>query len=82
VNTGIENVNTSALSVYPNPVIDGTLYVKGVSAGEKIEIFGISGSSKGVYTATGSATVIDFSRYASGAYIVRAGGKTAKVMKR
>ena len=71
------------LKIYPNPITNGELIVESgeLLAGDKIEIYNMTGTRLGIYEAKGSVTAIDFSGYAAGKYVVKAGGNAAVVIK-
>ncbi|MDR3296630.1 MAG: T9SS type A sorting domain-containing protein [Prevotellaceae bacterium] len=81
--TGIADNGHEALIVYPNPV-DAALKIEHqtLRAGDKIEIYSLSGTLVKTFVAAGSKSVLDVSSLASGTYIVKAGGVVAKVVKR
>jgi hypothetical protein len=76
--TAVEKTSGSAaLSVYPNPTT-GVVYVENDVRGE-VTLYDVSG--KLLLRATGSATV-DLSGYPNGVYVLKVGGKAAKVVKK
>jgi uncharacterized repeat protein (TIGR02543 family) len=80
--TAVSGNGRGALRLYPNPVTNGELRVESeaLKAGEKIEVYSLSGALVGVYEVGGAgSTVIDVSRLAPGVYVVKAGGSTVKV---
>ncbi|MDR0687512.1 MAG: InlB B-repeat-containing protein [Prevotellaceae bacterium] len=80
--TAVSAVAASALRIYPNPVSGGLLTIDNLPAGsEKVEVYSVSGALAGVYSVTGVQATIDISSLPAGAYIVKAAGKTAKVVK-
>jgi Leucine-rich repeat (LRR) protein len=80
--TGNESIELKAVTIYPNPITSGLLYIKNAKPGAKIEIYTLSGSLAGIYTATDTITTIDFSRFTSGTYIIKTGQTTLKVIKK
>jgi uncharacterized coiled-coil protein SlyX len=72
-----------SLQVYPNPVINEQLIVDNeqLVAGDKIEVFSISGALLKTFVATGAKSSIDLSALPTGSYVVKAGNRTAKVAK-
>jgi len=72
------------LKIYPNPITNGELIVESgeLLAGDKIEIYNMTGTRLGIYEAKGSVTAIDFSGYAAGKYVVKAGGNAAILIKK
>ena len=48
------------VGIYPNPITNGELIIESgeLSAGDKIEIFNMTGTRLGVYEAKGSVTAI------------------------
>ncbi|MDR1632915.1 MAG: T9SS type A sorting domain-containing protein, partial [Dysgonamonadaceae bacterium] len=82
--TAIAAQNASAVKFYPNPVTHGVLSVENgeLKAGDRIEIYSLSGALVGSYEASGAATaVIDVSHLAAGVYVVKVGSRTGKVVK-
>jgi uncharacterized repeat protein (TIGR02543 family) len=79
--TAVSTLSASALRIYPNPVVNGTLTVDNLSGSGKIEIYSIGGALAGAYTITGVQTTIDISALPSGTYIVKADGRQAIVVK-
>jgi uncharacterized repeat protein (TIGR02543 family) len=80
--TAVSSVAASALRIYPNPVVNGLLTIDNPSGSKKVEIYTVSGTLAGVYSvsAAGGQAVVDISALPSGTYIVKAGGKTAKIV--
>jgi uncharacterized repeat protein (TIGR02543 family) len=79
--TAVNTVELSTLRLYPNPVATGILTIESPSGSGKIEVYNVSGTLVGVYSVTGAQTAIDISALPAGTYIVKANGKTAKVVK-
>jgi hypothetical protein len=82
---GIEPVNASnasALSIYPNPVVNGVLNINNVQSNGKVEIYSILGTLVKVANVSGTKASIDVSALPSGSYIVKAGDKMAKMLKK
>ncbi|MDR3296715.1 MAG: cadherin-like beta sandwich domain-containing protein, partial [Prevotellaceae bacterium] len=81
--TAVATAQTQPLQVYPNPVINGELIIQDeeLKAGDKIEVYSLSGAKLKTFVATGAKTVIDLSALPAGGYVVRAGSRTAKVVK-
>ena len=67
-----------ALAVRPNPVRDGVFTIDGLQEGERVEVYGLNGVLLGVY----HTAVISIANLPAGAYVVKAGGKSAKVVKK
>jgi hypothetical protein len=86
VSTGIAEVKAvPSLKIYPNPT-DGKFTVSGVTC-KRLQVSDMYGKVLGTFEANGETTVLDFSRYAAGVYVIRAwdGARMAgigKVVKR
>jgi hypothetical protein len=52
-----------------------------LKAGDKIELYSLSGVLLKTFIATGSKTAIDLSAFPASLYLIKAGNKTAKVVK-
>ncbi len=77
VQTGVEeDGQTAQISVAPNPVVDGSCYVRHSAAAQTIEIIDVTGSVVGRFSATGAGTTIDVRGLASGSYTVLIDGGT------
>lgn len=66
------------ISVYPNPA-SSQIYLQGVSEGEIIEIYNMTGRLVGMFTYNGDA--IDIASYSAGLYVIRCNGITTKFIK-
>ncbi|MBR4340753.1 MAG: T9SS type A sorting domain-containing protein [Bacteroidales bacterium] len=86
VTTGIAEAKAvPSLQIYPNPT-DGNVTVSGMNC-NRLQVSDIYGKVLGTFEANGETTVLDFSRYAAGVYVIRAwdGARMAgigKVVKR
>ena len=86
VSTGIAEAKAvPSLKLYPNPT-DGKVTVSGVTC-DRLQVSDIYGKVLGTFESNGETTVLDFSRYAAGVYVIRAwdGARMAgigKVVKR
>ncbi|MDR3366448.1 MAG: cadherin-like beta sandwich domain-containing protein [Prevotellaceae bacterium] len=72
-----------SLAVYPNPVTNGTLTIDNgdLKAGERIELYSLAGNLAATCDASaGAQTTINVSSLPKGAYIVKLGKRTAKVV--
>ena len=74
--TAVEAQALPKLAVYPNPVGD-VLYITDASVGN-VEIYSITGA---LVLVSGRAS-INIARLPAGIYVVKAGGRAAKVVKR
>ncbi|GHS85010.1 hypothetical protein FACS1894201_04240 [Bacteroidia bacterium] len=82
--------NTTALVVYPNPVVNGELRVENgkwrMENGElRVEIYNVNGVLVGARRALplqGGNITIDISHLPAGEYILKIGNRTAKVVKK
>jgi uncharacterized repeat protein (TIGR02543 family) len=79
--TAVGALASSALRIYPNPVAGGQLTIANLSGSGKVEVYSVSGALVAAYRVTGDQAVIDISALPAGTYIVKAGGKFAKVLK-
>ncbi|GHU93940.1 hypothetical protein FACS1894156_1480 [Bacteroidia bacterium] len=78
VPTGVETENVAHLQIYPT-ITTGQLTIW--NAGNKIEIYNMNGSLIGIYNVAIGTTAINIAHLPAGTYIVRAGGKMAKIVK-
>ena len=77
--TGISAQPQPALRLYPT-YVSGLLTILDAPQG-KAEIYSMDGSLMGAHDIGGAASVIDLAYLPAGTYIVRAGGRTAKIVK-
>jgi len=77
--TGIEDITTSAINVYPNPA-NNYIFIDGLNAGDKISITNIAGVKLMEVKANADTQYIDVSSLRSGMYIISAGNKTGKLV--
>jgi hypothetical protein len=72
----------SPLHVYPNPAARGQLIADDgqLKAGDRVEVYSLQGLLVGAYTAEGKTTTLNIAHLPAGAYIVRVGGRAAKVV--
>jgi hypothetical protein len=85
--TAVETRHAASLQPYPNPT-SGVVYIDNPD-GEEVEVYNVTGAlvmsvetrHAASLQSSGSAT-IDISHLPAGVYIIRIGGKTAKVVKR
>lgn len=79
---GIEEINSTLLSIFPNPV-DGSfhLIVSPEVVGENYTIYDITGRKVGFGTISAATTLIDFSSQSSGSYILRAGEANIRFLR-
>jgi uncharacterized protein YjdB len=80
--TAIATPTATALQIYPNPVVNEELVMKNdeLKAGDKIELYSLSGTLLKTFAATGAESAISLSALPVGIYIVKAGGAVAKVV--
>lgn len=78
--TAVASLDAAALSIYPNPVVNGLLTITNLSGSGRVEIYSVSGTLVASYSITGEQTVVDISALPTGSYIVKANGKTAKIL--
>ena len=79
--TGLEDVTSDVVTVYPNPTT-GLVKVSGTTANETIKVTDVAGSLKGVFNAQDGTTTIDLTGYAKGTYMLQYNGKAHKVIKK
>ena len=79
--TGVDNVTSDVVTVYPNPTT-GFVKVSGTTANETIKITDVTGSLKGAFNAQDGTTTIDLTGFAKGTYMLQHNGKAHKVIKR
>ncbi|PID88408.1 MAG: hypothetical protein CSB06_00215 [Bacteroidia bacterium] len=78
--TGIEDINSSAFKLYPNPAKEGFT----IESSERgiLEIFNLSGSKVIGFQVTSDKQFIDVSCLQSGTYFAKINGKTIKFVKK
>jgi hypothetical protein len=71
----VNTIEAGGVSIYPNPVVNGTLTVKTgeLKPGARIAIYSLTGSLVATQEVTGDKTVVDVSHLASGSYLLKAG---------
>ncbi|MDR1368696.1 MAG: T9SS type A sorting domain-containing protein, partial [Dysgonamonadaceae bacterium] len=79
--TGIEDITSGQVAVYPNPTT-GAIRVSNTVANQVIKVTDVTGSLKGSYKTQDGVTTIDLTGYARGAYLVQYAGKTYKVIRK
>ncbi|MDR3297497.1 MAG: T9SS type A sorting domain-containing protein, partial [Prevotellaceae bacterium] len=81
--TAIGTKSLSPLQVYPNPVTNEQLVVSNeqLVAGDKIEVYSLSGALLKTFAAAGATSTVDVSALPTGTYFVKAGNAVAKVVK-
>ena len=79
--TGVEDVTSDVVTVYPNPTT-GFVKVSGTTANEAIRVTDVAGSLKGIFNAQDGTTTIDLTGYAKGTYMLQYGSKAHKVIKK
>jgi hypothetical protein len=77
----VTGVSLGKASISLTAVANGELRIEGeaLKAGDRIEIYRLSGSLVSVHEVSGRAVAIDVSHLAAGAYIVKEGKQAAKV---
>jgi hypothetical protein len=83
--TAVETQTARKLYVYPNPIVNGQLIMDNgqLKAGEAINVYSVNGAL--VLTGNvsgGSNTTLNLSHLSQGTYVVKVGGKVAKVVVR
>ena len=79
--TSTERINDIAVIAYPNPTT-GIITVTGLTAGEAIKMYSLSGAQVGSYVAPAAEMTIDLSNLSSGMYFVSAGGQMVRIIKK
>jgi hypothetical protein len=79
--TGIEDVTSGQVAVYPNPTT-GEIRISNTVSNQIVKITDVTGSLKGSYRTQESVTTIDLTGYPKGAYLVHYDGKTFKVIRK
>jgi uncharacterized repeat protein (TIGR02543 family) len=79
-NTAVETQGIASLQIYPNPVVNGQLIIDNgqFNAGDKVEIYNMNGVLVGTYSIR---PAINIGHLPTGIYIVKVGGRIAKVLK-
>ena len=79
---GIEQVSGNKFIAYPNPTYD-MVTVTGITAGQQIRIYTITGTRVATHTATTDGNMqIDLSALPQGTYILQTGTATVKVVRK
>ncbi len=78
--TGMDDVITTTVQVYPNPT-SGILKVSGTEMNQLIRVLDVTGSLKGTYKTMEGTTTIDLTGYTKGTYMVQYNGRVYKVIK-
>ena len=79
--TSTERINDIAVIAYPNPTT-GIITVTGLTAGEAIKMYSLSGAQVGSYVAPAAEMTIDLSNLSSGMYFVSTGGQMVRIIKK
>jgi hypothetical protein len=81
--TAVGTLALGSLTIYPNPVTNGTLTIEhgDLKAGDKVEVYALSGALAATCeVSVGAKTTINISHLPKGAYIVKLGKRAAKVV--
>ena len=78
--TSAEYISDVTVLAYPNPT-KGMITVAGLTEGQAIKVYSLSGAQVGSYIAPANSMTIDLSNLSSGLYYVVVGGKTVKVIR-
>ncbi|MDR3296642.1 MAG: T9SS type A sorting domain-containing protein, partial [Prevotellaceae bacterium] len=72
------------LHAYPNPIINEELIIENeeLKAGDAIEVYALNGAPVKAFVAAGKKSVVNFSALPAGTYIVKAGNRATKIVKR
>ena len=73
-----EYFENNNIEVYPNPA-SSQIYLTGISEGENVEIYNITGSLVANFNYNGDA--VDIASYAPGLYVIRSKGQCVKFVK-
>jgi uncharacterized protein YjdB len=82
--TAVATQTTGTLQIYPNPVTNGQLIMDNGqwNAGYKVEIYNLQGALvMTVGAGFARPSIINISHLPAGVYIIKAGGRAAKVVK-
>jgi hypothetical protein len=82
--TAVEAQAERQLYIYPNPIVNGQLIIDNgqLKAGETINVYSVNGALVLTgYVSGGSSTTLNLSHLSQGTYVVKVGGKVAKVVK-
>jgi hypothetical protein len=80
--TSVEETIVTGLSVYPNPATNlVSLELSDAPAGERIEIYSLSGHLMATGTVAGQLTSMDIRTLPRGTYIIRVGAMQKKLLK-
>jgi transglutaminase/protease-like cytokinesis protein 3 len=83
--TGVAAVELRKLQAYPNPIVNGELIIANgqLNVGDKIEIYNVNGVLVETHCRASlqGGTTINIGHLPAGIYIVKAAGRTAKVVK-
>jgi hypothetical protein len=79
----VETRHATPLQIYPNPILNEQLIISNekLVAGDKIELYTLSGALLKTFVAAGAKSSVDVSSLPAGTYVVKAGGAVAKVVK-
>jgi hypothetical protein len=81
--SAVSSLTLGNLTIYPNPVTTGVLTIENgdLKAGDKVEVYAISGSRVATFeVSAGAQTVINVSYLPKGAYIIKLGNRAAKAV--
>ena len=78
--TGLPYIGASQLSIYPNPTT-GPATITGLTNGDLIKIYNMSGTLVGTYTAAGEELTIDISNLSKGTYLLKTNTGSFKIIK-
>ena len=78
--TANDNIGSITLSIFPNPV-QNIATIKGVSEGDIIHLYSLTGVLIQIYTAHDAELKMDMSGLGKGIYLLKVNGKTLKLIK-
>ena len=78
--TSVGNKIRPDIALHPNPVRN-SLTVSNLATGDNIQLVTLQGRVVTLVQATGAEASVDMSRYAPGVYLVKTGGRVAKIVK-
>ena len=80
--TGVEAALKNRWQLYPNPVTGGVMTIEGeaIAAGDQMFIYNLSGVLVKTFELAGCRTTINISNLPKGAYVVKSGKHSAKIV--
>ena len=79
--TGIDDVNSANISLYPNPA-SSTVTLMGIEGMATVTVVDMNGRESGKWTVTDGTLTIDVTSMAQGAYFVRIVGEQVNAIRK